>query len=48
MGGTLGPDSILDPVPGVGSMTIKGKYGNVIILKDRDDDDIGKHFWVMP
>ncbi len=44
----LGPDSILDPIPGVGSATIKGKRGNIIILKDRDDDDIGKHCWAMP
>jgi hypothetical protein len=43
MGGALGPDSILDPVPGAGGMTIKGKHGsNVVILEDRDDDDIEK------
>jgi hypothetical protein len=47
MGGVLGPDSILDPVPRVGGTTIKGKHSNVVILKDRDDDDIGKHFWAM-
>jgi hypothetical protein len=42
MGGALGLDSVLDPVPGVGGMTIKGKHG-IIILKDRDDEYIGKH-----
>jgi hypothetical protein len=49
MGGALGPDSILDPIPGVGGTTIKGKHsGNVVILKDRDDDDIEKLCWAMP
>jgi len=47
MGGALGLDSILDPISGAGGATIKGKHG-VIILKDRDDDDIGKHCWTMP
>jgi hypothetical protein len=47
MGGALGPDSVPDPIPGVGSATIKGKCG-VIILEDRDDDYIGKHCWAMP
>ena len=47
MGGALGPDSIPDPVPGAGSATIKGKRGKAVILKDRDDDDIGKHFRAM-
>jgi len=47
MGGVLGPDSTLDSVPRVGSATVKGKCG-VIILEDRDDDNIGKHCWVMP
>ena len=47
MGGALGLDSILDAVPGVGGVTIKGKHGNVVILEDRDDDNIGKHFWAM-
>ena len=42
MGGALGPDSVPDPVPRVGSTTIKGKRG-VVILEDRDDDYIGKH-----
>jgi len=48
MGGVLGPDSIPDPVPRAGSMTIKEKCGSVVILKDRDDDDIGKHCSMMP
>ena len=48
MGGVLGPDSIPDPVPRAGSATIKGKRGNIVILEDRDDDDIGKHCWAMP
>jgi len=48
MGGVLGLDSILDPIPRVGGMIIKGKCGNVVILEDRDDDDIGKHCWAMP
>jgi hypothetical protein len=47
MGGALGPDSIPDPIPGAGGATIKGKCGNVVILEDRDDDDIGKHFQAM-
>ena len=47
MGGVLGLDSILDPVPRVGGATIKGKCG-VVILEDRDDDNIEKHGWVMP
>jgi hypothetical protein len=44
---TLGPDSILDPIPGVGGATIKGKRG-VVILEDRGDDNIEKHGWAMP
>ncbi len=48
MGGVLGLDSIPDPIPRVGGMTIKGKCSNVVILEDRDDDDIGKHCRVMP
>jgi len=48
MGGALGPDSIPDPVPGAGGVTIEGKRDNIVILKDRDDDDIGKHFQAMP
>jgi len=47
MGGVLGLDSILDPVPGAGGTTIKGKC-RVVILEDRDDDNIEKHCWVMP
>jgi hypothetical protein len=47
MGGVLGLDSILDPIPRVGGMTIKGKCG-VVILEDRDDDNIEKHCWAMP
>jgi hypothetical protein len=47
MGGVLGLDSILDPIPKVGGVTIKGKH-RVIILEDRDDDNIKKHCWVMP
>jgi hypothetical protein len=47
MGGALGPDSIPDPAPGAGGMTIKGKCG-VVILKDRDDDNIEKYCWAMP
>jgi hypothetical protein len=52
MGGALGPDalgldSIPDPVPGAGGVTIKGKC-RVIILEDRGDDNIEKHGWVMP
>ncbi len=47
MGGVLGLDSILDSIPRAGSMTIKGKHG-VVILEDRDDDNIRKHCWVMP
>jgi hypothetical protein len=47
MGGVLGPDSIPDPISGAGSATIKGKCG-VIILEDRDDDNIKKHCWAMP
>jgi hypothetical protein len=42
MGGALGLDSISDPIPRAGSITIKGKC-RVIILKDRDDDNIEKH-----
>ena len=48
MGGALGPDSIPDPVPGAGGVTIEGKCDNIVILEDRDDDDIGKHFRAMP
>ncbi len=47
MGGALGPDSTLDSIPGAGGATVKGKRG-VIILEDRDDDNIGKHCWAMP
>jgi len=47
IGGALGPDSIPDPIPRVGTATIKGKHG-VIILKDRDDNNIEKHCWAMP
>ena len=47
MGGVLGPDSIPDPIPRAGSTTIKGKC-RVVILEDRDDDNIEKHCWVMP
>jgi len=47
MGGALGPDSTLDSIPGAGSTTVKGKCG-VVILEDRDDDNIGKHCWAMP
>jgi hypothetical protein len=48
MGGMLGLDRILNPVSGVGSMTIKGKHSNIVILKNRDDNNIEKHCWVMP
>jgi hypothetical protein len=49
IGGVLSPDSILNTVPRADGVTIKGKHGNIIILKNRDDDDdIGKHFWAMP
>jgi hypothetical protein len=41
MGGVPSPDSVLDTVPRVGDTTIKGKYG-VVIVKDRDDDNIGE------
>jgi len=47
MGGALGLDSTLDSVPGAGGVTVKGKHG-VVILEDRDDDNIGKHCWAMP
>jgi hypothetical protein len=47
MGGALGPDSLPDPVPRAGGITIKGKCG-VVILEDRDDDYIGKQCWAMP
>jgi hypothetical protein len=48
MGGALGPDSIPDPVPGAGGVTIKGKHGKAVIFEDRDDDKIEKHCWAMP
>jgi hypothetical protein len=47
MGGALGLDSIPDPISGAGGAIIKGKC-RVIILEDRDDDNIEKHCWAMP
>jgi hypothetical protein len=47
MGGALGLDSLPDPVSRAGGVTIKGKCG-IVILKDRDDDYIGKQCWAMP
>jgi len=47
MGGALGLDSIPDPISGAGGAIIKGKC-RVIILEDKDDDNIEKHCWAMP